>query len=99
MAKANLELKSRKETALTIDMQDDSDSSTCKHHWLIESPNGVESQGTCKVCGAKKSFSNSWQYSSWARGEIISPRVSELEELYNCSEDESAHVAALSGPI
>ncbi len=99
MAKANLELKGRRETVLATHPENVSESTECKHHWLIESPNGVESRGICKACGATKSFSNSWQYSSWARGEIISPRVSELEELYNCSEDDSAHVVALTGPI
>ncbi|MDO8491068.1 MAG: hypothetical protein Q7T04_03515 [Dehalococcoidia bacterium] len=99
MAKANLELKGRREAMLAADPENVSDSLECKHHWMIESPNGVESRGICKACGARKAFSNSWQYSSWARGEIISPRVSELEELYSCSEDESAQVAALTGPI
>lgn len=99
MAKANLELKGHSETMLVTHSQSMSDLEVCKHHWMIESPNGVESRGICKICGAMKSFSNSWQYSSWARGEIIAPRVSELEELYGCSEDDSAHVAALTGPI
>ncbi len=34
-------------------------------HWRIESPNGPESTGTCRKCGAKKQFRNSFEYSSW----------------------------------
>lgn len=29
------------------------------HHWIIESPNGATSEGTCKICGIKKDFRNS----------------------------------------
>ncbi len=31
----------------------------CRHHWLIESPQGPISMGMCKLCGAQKEFSNS----------------------------------------
>jgi hypothetical protein len=31
----------------------------CRHHWLIESPHGPTSLGTCKLCGAQKEFRNS----------------------------------------
>lgn len=31
----------------------------CRHHWLIESPQGPTSMGICKLCGARKEFSNS----------------------------------------
>ena len=34
-------------------------------HWRIESPNGPESTGTCRKCGATKQFRNSFEYSSW----------------------------------
>lgn len=30
----------------------------CAHHWIIESPNGPISAGTCKKCGATKEFEN-----------------------------------------
>ena len=33
----------------------------CKHHWLIDSPNGPTSQGTCKLCGQRNEFKNSTQ--------------------------------------
>lgn len=35
------------------------------HHWLIESPNGPTSVGTCKVCGVIREFKNSIQITSW----------------------------------
>jgi hypothetical protein len=28
------------------------------HRWRIDEPNGPESRGTCKVCGAEKMFKN-----------------------------------------
>ena len=34
----------------------------CRHHWLIESPHGPTSMGSCKLCGAQKEFRN-WAYS------------------------------------
>ena len=39
----------------------------CKHHWLIDSPNGPTSQGTCKLCGQRNEFKNSTQGSGWDR--------------------------------
>jgi len=30
----------------------------CKHHWVIEPPNGPFSRGKCKQCGAEKVFDN-----------------------------------------
>lgn len=35
------------------------------HHWLIESPNGPTSRGTCQVCGVIREFKNSIQITSW----------------------------------
>ena len=35
------------------------------HHWLIESPNGPTSKGTCRLCGAVREFKNSVQITSW----------------------------------
>ncbi len=35
------------------------------HHWMIESPNGPTSVGTCKVCGVLREFKNSIQITSW----------------------------------
>ena len=32
---------------------------SCAHHWQIATPNGEMSEGTCKFCGATRSFLNS----------------------------------------
>ena len=37
----------------------------CKHHWVIEPPNGAVSMGKCKLCGTNQEFRNSFEYSSW----------------------------------
>ncbi len=31
----------------------------CRHHWLIESPQGALSSGRCKRCGEEREFRNS----------------------------------------
>lgn len=30
----------------------------CRHHWLIEPPDGPISRGVCKKCGARRNFMN-----------------------------------------
>lgn len=32
---------------------------TCRHHWVIDSPRGPVSEGSCVRCGAHKQFVNS----------------------------------------
>lgn len=32
--------------------------STCRHHWVIEMPEGATSKGVCKLCGEVKMFDN-----------------------------------------
>jgi hypothetical protein len=56
---------------------------TCRHHWLIEAPQGSTSKGICKVCGEHREFRNSsddivWESespavnrSAWGRAEAI----------------------------
>lgn len=39
----------------------------CSHRWMIESPNGPTSMGTCMNCGAKGEFKNSIPISGWER--------------------------------
>jgi hypothetical protein len=34
------------------------DKITCKHHWVIEPPDGPTSRGKCKLCGETKIFDN-----------------------------------------
>ena len=46
-------------------MDDNSEEDMCSHHWLIESPNGPESTGECKICGEIRMFKNSIQITSW----------------------------------
>ena len=43
----------------------------CVHHWLIESPNGRESQGVCKHCGKAKEFVNSTESVMWEQTNTI----------------------------
>ena len=35
-----------------------SEDDPCAHHWLIESPDGETSRGTCRLCGASREFFN-----------------------------------------
>ena len=37
----------------------------CRHHWLIESPQGATSWGMCKLCGSRREFSNSSPDAFW----------------------------------
>ena len=32
---------------------------TCRHYWIIESPNGSSSKGVCKFCNEEREFINS----------------------------------------
>lgn len=41
------------------------------HHWVIDAPNGRESSGTCKHCGATRAFPNSTESVMWERGNTI----------------------------
>jgi hypothetical protein len=41
--------------------------SACAHWWQIETPNGETSSGTCKHCGAERSFANSSQTRAMTR--------------------------------
>ena len=34
-------------------------STTCAHHWVIETPAGPLSHGCCKLCGQDREFRNS----------------------------------------
>jgi hypothetical protein len=37
----------------------------CRHHWVIDTPNGALSAGSCKRCGAAKDFRNSSEDLLW----------------------------------
>ena len=37
----------------------------CRHHWVIESPQGATSMGRCKICNELKEFRNSASDTVW----------------------------------
>jgi hypothetical protein len=37
----------------------------CRHHWIIDTPQGAMSKGVCKICGAEREFPNSAQDYLW----------------------------------
>lgn len=37
----------------------------CRHHWVIDSPQGATSLGRCKICGEIKEFRNSAVDTLW----------------------------------
>lgn len=37
----------------------------CRHHWVIESPQGAMSHGICKRCGEEREFQNSATDTLW----------------------------------
>lgn len=39
----------------------------CRHHWIIEPPQGSTSWGQCKLCDARKEFANSAGDALWER--------------------------------
>ncbi len=43
--------------------------SQCGHHWLLESPAGKTSAGTCKKCGVTREFYNSLESADYLRSE------------------------------
>ncbi|MFN0149053.1 MAG: hypothetical protein ACKVT1_21325 [Dehalococcoidia bacterium] len=40
-------------------------STLCRHHWVIDTPNGATSGGRCKRCGDLKAFRNSSEDLMW----------------------------------
>jgi len=64
----------------------------CVHHWLIETPNGRESTGTCKRCGASKSFANSteqvmWEQTNTLRNDLARSHRSSKNEEYTLADE------------
>ncbi|MBI4200560.1 MAG: hypothetical protein HY535_08840 [Chloroflexi bacterium] len=37
----------------------------CRHHWLIEPPQGPTSPGVCLLCGARREFKNYLENVGW----------------------------------
>ena len=56
---------SEKKAALAEETTAEVTEGGCVHHLVIDPPNGAVSQGSCKTCGEKKEFRNSFEYSSW----------------------------------
>jgi len=40
-------------------------SAMCRHHWIIDTPNGALSGGLCKRCGQHREFRNSSEDLMW----------------------------------
>ncbi len=54
------------EVVEVVDQVVEEPESDCKHAWLIEPPNGPTSDGSCTICGMKREFRNSYEYTpSW----------------------------------
>ena len=45
--------------------QEEAQEPSCRHHWVIESPHGATSLGTCKLCGVEREFQNSATDTLW----------------------------------
>lgn len=47
--------------------------SMCRHHWMIEPPDGPLSKGVCKLCGEVRMFNNILE-DLFARSDSATPR-------------------------
>jgi hypothetical protein len=48
-----------------VEEQQESQVQSCRHHWIIETPNGATSRGFCKRCGSAKRFPNAAEDARW----------------------------------
>ena len=56
----------------------------CRHHWIIETPNGPFSRGFCKLCGETRDFENIF----YGYGQIDEPaKSSSLNDLVDVEDD------------
>lgn len=64
----------------------------CRHHWLIETPHGPTSWGTCKHCGERREFSNASPDAFWERPSVPTsqgdPIASYTTRLTSSAEDD-----------
>lgn len=44
----------------------------CIHHWVLANPVEGETQGTCRLCGVVRTFTNTRR--KWSRGRPYQPR-------------------------
>ena len=61
------------------------------HHWVIDAPNGRESRGSCKHCGAKRAFANSTESVMWERGNTVRSelRITTKPQTVRLADDEN----------
>ena len=52
----------------------------CRHHWVIESPDGPMSKGACRLCGAEREFRNYLENPRWEDFTLDRPAYSERSE-------------------
>ena len=57
-------------TPLPVALQSEALTGSCIHFWVIESPNGPTSIGTCKLCTEVREFRNSMYSSTWSKGMV-----------------------------
>ncbi len=55
-----------------VEQTDEELAPQCRHHWLIESPQGATSMGRCKVCGEAREFRNSAADTLWEGDPMVS---------------------------
>lgn len=53
------------ERSLTVEDLEGSVATKCRHHWVIESPQGATSRGVCKRCGTQREFYNAPPDAMW----------------------------------
>ena len=65
----NTKAKAAAPVAVEVEVSDEileEAESDCKHAWMIDPPNGPTSDGACTICGMKREFRNSYEYTpSW----------------------------------
>jgi hypothetical protein len=55
--------------------------STCRHHWIIETPSGPFSKGVCKLCGEEKTFENLYYGYSQAEEPLKPTKLYDLVDM------------------
>ena len=45
--------------------EEEQEGPVCRHHWIIESPQGATSAGRCKLCNETREFRNSASDTVW----------------------------------
>ena len=61
---------------------------TCRHHWLIEAPNGPTGRGICRLCGEEREFKNYIETVPWSESSPVAGAVAGSKALNDGAEDE-----------